>query len=182
MRRFLAALVILASCCSMAVCADETVEQPPAAAETGESSDPVIVQVTPEINVQPTPIEITSEGTKLDLYITFAAPEPEPLEDVAAADADLELESEPVIPPDVYALTDLPEPDGLAQVVISVFGAYRPRIQTVTSVDAEGAETVSEYIVPGLAGLDWPWIVGVGLFAILLHGFLILIGVLLKHG
>lgn len=181
MKRFLAALVILALCCSMPVFAEEETEQPPVAAETGESREPVIVQVTPEINVQPTPIEITSDGTQVDLYITFAAPEQLLAED-AELDPEVELEPEPVLPPDLYALADLPEPEGLAQVIVSIFGEYRPRIETVTSVDAEGTETVSQHIVPGLAGLDWPWLVGAALFAILLNGFIALIGVVLKHG
>lgn len=181
MKRFWFALGVLALCCTMPVMAEgeeqPPVDQPPAAAE--ESSEPVVVQVTPQINVEPTPIEITSEGTTVDLYITFAAPEPEPTAEPAA---EAEPEPESLAKPDVYALVDLQEPEGLAQVVVSIFGEYRPRIETVTSVDDAGVETVSESIVPGLAGLDWPWLFGAVLFSIMLHGFIALIGVVLKHG
>lgn len=181
MKRFWVALVILALCCSMPAAAEgeePPAEQPPADG-AGESSEPVVVQVTPQINVEPTPIEITSEGTTVNLYITFAAPEPEPTAEPAA---ETEPEPESLAKPDVYALVDLQEPDGLSQVIVSIFGEYRPRIETVTSVDAAGLETVSEHIVPGLAGLDWPWVAGAVLFAIMLHGFFALIGVVLKHG
>ena len=184
MKRFLIALVALALCCSMPAAAEgeEPPAEPPAEdAGAGESSEPVIVQVTPQINVEPTPIEITSEGTTVDLYITFAAPEPDPAQEPEAEPA-AEAEPELAAVPDVYALADLPEPDALSQVIVSVLGEYRPRIATVTSVDASGVETVSEHIVPGLAGLDWPWIVGAAFFAIMLHGLFVLIGVLLKHG
>lgn len=182
MKRFLIVLVVLVLCCSVPVYADgeedqPPVDQPPAAA--GESSEPVVVEVNPQINVEPTPIEVTSDGTQVDLYITFATPEPEPDAELAA---DVEPEPESLAVPDVHALVDLQEPGGLAQVVVSIFGEYRPRIETVTSVDDAGVETVSESIVPGLAGLDWPWLAGAVLFAIMLHGFLALIGVVLKHG
>lgn len=182
MKRFLVALGILVLCCTMPVWAEgeeqPPVDQPPA--EAGESSEPVVVEVNPQINVEPTPIQVTSDGTQVDLYITFAAPEPAVEEEVDLSEAEPEAELAAV--PDVHALVDLQEPGGLAQVVVSIFGAYQPRIETVTSIDDAGIETVSESIVPGLAGLDWPWLVGAVLFAIMLHGFLALIGVVLKHG
>ena len=57
-------------------------------------------------------------------------------------------------------------------LVLSLFGTYEP----ITAVAADGVETVAS----GLAGVDWPWIAGVLLFAIVLYSFFRLVGVLLR--
>ena len=53
-------------------------------------------------------------------------------------------------------------------VIESIFGVYTP----VT--DAEGV------VVSGMAGVDWPYIAGAVLFAIVLFCFFKLVGVVLK--
>lgn len=65
---------------------------------------------------------------------------------------------------------------GLPAVVKSVFGEYHPRTQTVTEVQTDGTILTSVECVPGLAGLDWYWISGVLLFALVLWSFFRFVG------
>lgn len=59
----------------------------------------------------------------------------------------------------------------MKDLIISIFGIYSP---AVTLVDG------SEIALSGAAGLDWPWLAGVFLFAIVLYSFFRLVGVLLR--
>ena len=54
-------------------------------------------------------------------------------------------------------------------IIFNLFGAYTPVLDPIT-----------ESVVPGVAGVDWPWLSGVLLFAIMLFSVLRLIGVVLK--
>lgn len=67
------------------------------------------------------------------------------------------------------------ERDGLAGVVSSIFGAYTPRTYTTTTYIDGQAVTATE-IVPGVAGLDWPWLCGAALFGIMLFCLFKLLG------
>lgn len=71
-------------------------------------------------------------------------------------------------------------------LIVSLFGAYTPVTYTMTSGVPLSDGTVSaieNIVIPaGLAGVDWTWVAGVFLFAIVLHGFLRMVGVLLKNG
>lgn len=60
----------------------------------------------------------------------------------------------------------------MKELVITLFGAYTP----VMTTTAEGVEVVAS----GVAGVDWPWLVGAVLFAIVLWSFFRLVGVLLR--
>lgn len=69
----------------------------------------------------------------------------------------------------------------MADVVTAVFGEYHRQTYTVSHYDSSGnVIATSTEFVPGLAGLDYAWIAGVSLFALLLAGFLRLIGGLLR--
>lgn len=61
----------------------------------------------------------------------------------------------------------------MKDLVLSLFGSYVP----VTTLAADG---VTEVVASGAAGLDWPWLVGAALFAIVLYSFFRLVGVLLR--
>lgn len=65
--------------------------------------------------------------------------------------------------------------EGLAGVVSSIFGEYTPRTYT-TNTYIDGEIVTGLEIVPGLAGLDWHWIAGVALFAIMLFCLFKLLG------
>ncbi len=76
-------------------------------------------------------------------------------------------------------LQDTPAQSGLAATMSSIFGEYTPRTyQVVTEVD--GVSQTTTEVVPGLAGLDWPYICSVVLFAVMLLGLYKLMGVVLR--
>lgn len=66
-------------------------------------------------------------------------------------------------------------------LIISLFGAYSAPsdtiIEYVWNPALEDFEIVTNFITPsGLAGLDWPWIIGVSLFGLTLYSVLRIIG------
>lgn len=63
----------------------------------------------------------------------------------------------------------------MKDLILSLFGDYVP--VTNSTVTADG---VIEEVVPGMAGVDWPWLMGVLLFAIVLYSFFRLVGVILR--
>jgi len=62
----------------------------------------------------------------------------------------------------------------------SIFGEYQPKTYSVTTYLPDGSAVTSVEVVPGLAGLDFAWIAGVGLFALFLFCLLKLIGGFVK--
>lgn len=86
------------------------------------------------------------------------------------------------IPFSAYSLDVPPEtsPETISAVVTALFGEYTLRTQTVTDRLSDGTTVTYTQVIPGLAGLDYPWLSGVGLFALFLYGFLRLIGGLIK--
>jgi hypothetical protein len=71
----------------------------------------------------------------------------------------------------------------MRELLISLFGTYTPVMTTesfvVSGVDGNVLETV-EVVASGFAGVDWPWVLGVLLFALVLYSFFRLVGVFLK--
>lgn len=59
----------------------------------------------------------------------------------------------------------------MKDLVLTLFGSYEPVTQLVDGVAVP---------LDGLAGIDWPWLVGVFLFAIVLYSFFRLVGVMLR--
>lgn len=75
----------------------------------------------------------------------------------------------------------IPE-DGLPGLVYRVFGEYvRPTMMEAYQID-ENTTASCNVPVSGLAGLDWYWLTGVGLFALTLWSFFRFLGVVLKRG
>lgn len=70
----------------------------------------------------------------------------------------------------------------LAETIRSLFGTYTPRTQTVTTYYDGQPISTEEQIVPGLAGLDYEWIAGVGMFALVTFCLFRLLGGILKNG
>ena len=91
-----------------------------------------------------------------------------------------------------YAVMSLNEPErsvmldpddmSMKDVVVMVLGEYSPRTQTVTQYLSDGSSDSYTEIVPGVAGMDWEWISGAALFAIVLFSFFKFVGVLLRNG
>lgn len=71
----------------------------------------------------------------------------------------------------------------MKDLVLSIFGSYEP-VMTLTPVTTEVEGVVStelvEVVASGAAGLDWPWIMGVLLFAIVLYSLFRILGVFFK--
>lgn len=59
----------------------------------------------------------------------------------------------------------------MKDLVLSLFGSYEPLTQVLDGVSVP---------LDGLAGVDWPWLMGVVLFAIVLWSFFRLVGVILR--
>lgn len=49
----------------------------------------------------------------------------------------------------------------MKQLILDLFGTYEP----VSYLDADSVSVIPS----GVSGLDWPWIAGVGLFALTLY-------------
>lgn len=67
---------------------------------------------------------------------------------------------------------------GVAEILEAIFGVYTPVTYSVAGADG----TMSEVVASGAAGVDWPYVLGVLLFALVLWSFFRLVGVILKRG
>lgn len=144
-------------------------------------------QPPPEGEDQTLTTTTETEGGNITVNVTLppmAVPEPElPAEPEAPAEPILDAEWR-VVPYASYEL-DTPAPSeaetpALKDTLTALLGPYTPRTQTLTERLEDGSTVTSTQAVPGLAGLDWPWLASVGLFAIFLYGLLRMIGGLLK--
>lgn len=71
----------------------------------------------------------------------------------------------------------------MKDLIISIFGEYEPVMsQVVAAYEEEGILTYDlvDVVASGSAGLDWAWIMGVVLFAIVLYSLFRLLGVFFK--
>ena len=87
--------------------------------------------------------------------------------------------------PEEYFTYELPEDtagEGSAfhDAIISIFGRYTPKTQTVTKHLSDGTEVTYTEYVPGAAGMDFEWLFSAAVFALVVFCVLKLIGGLLK--
>lgn len=84
----------------------------------------------------------------------------------------------------VYNVDDptAPSVGSLPSLIGRVFGTYSPRTQTVTVYLDDGTTVESTEVIPGVAGMDFYWLAGVGLFSLVLWSFFRFLGVVLKNG
>lgn len=71
----------------------------------------------------------------------------------------------------------------MKELIIQIFGTYEPVMsQTVVSSVVDGVVTseVIEVVASGAAGVDWAWIAGVLLFALVLYSMFRILGVFFK--
>lgn len=106
-------------------------------------------------------------------------------QDISAEDAEaLGIEEAPSYPSYfTRTLDDVTPPEDtetMPGLITSLFGTYTPRTQTVTEHLSDGSSVTYTEVVPGLAGLDWPWITSVALFAMALYCIFRMIGGLMK--
>ena len=175
MKRILLLTLILCLLCSF----------PALAVEDGTDPDP---DDSSETAVDPVTVEtITKEEEGVTVNVTIAQPETAASEDVEEIEEDPpedlpDTRTYTIASPDV--LEDSQSDDGvsvMADVVVQVLGEYQRKTQTVQELDAEGnvIATSTEY-VPGLAGLDYPWIAGAVFFGLFLVGIFKLLAGLMR--
>ena len=144
---------------------------------TDETTDPIAVET------------ITKEEEGVTVNVTIQQPE------TAAPDLEAVVEgTDPAgenppaartfssVTPDVSeAVPSEDAPATMARAVTAVLGEYQRKTMTVQETDAEGnvVSTSTEY-VPGLAGLDYPWIAGAVLFTVFILGIFKLLGGLIR--
>lgn len=71
----------------------------------------------------------------------------------------------------------------MKDLIINLFGPYEPVMtQTLVTTEIEGTLSTElvDVVASGAAGLDWPWIMGVLLFAIVLWSLFRILGVFFK--
>lgn len=83
-------------------------------------------------------------------------------------------ETSVVLDPDVEA------ENSFVNALSTLFGPYTPRTRTVTTTQADGTSVEVQEPIPGLAGLDWPWLASVALFSVVLVCLFKLVGVVAK--
>ena len=113
-----------------------------------------------------------------------AAADPDALSVIAGLVSDIATD------PPVWYVDDLRSSDppvevltGLKSMVTSIFGEYTPVTTTSVISETVGNDThqyLVETVAPGAAGVDYEWIAGVVLFAIILYCLMKLLGGVLK--
>ena len=71
----------------------------------------------------------------------------------------------------------------MKELIIGIFGAYEPVMtETVVpyTVDGETFYETFSTVAAGAAGVDWAWIMGVLLFALVLYSMFRILGVFFK--
>lgn len=69
----------------------------------------------------------------------------------------------------------------MKNLIIELFGEYTPVSYMENIYDAAGeVVNMQEVVASGVAGVDWPWLVGVLLFALVLYSLFRLLGVFFK--
>lgn len=139
-------------------------EQPPVA--TDQPVEPV-VPAAPVVNVDPPDVHV-------EVVLPTAVPTPEP-----TASPEPTATPEPLRVSTVLADPGEPEQGSLKSIVLQVFGDYEPRTQTIETSQGD-QQTIQTEIVPGVAGVDWPWLAGVLVFSIAFYGFFRILGVLIR--
>lgn len=182
----LAALVLLLS-----VPAYAAEDDGPTDDDTSSGAPADIVQEEPSIPS----VSADSTETEKEVTVNVTIQQPEAAE--SAGDASTEDFSESISdvpednaqyrtftvisPNDTEAVPDDGDTPTMAGVVASVLGEYQRKTQTVTELDSDGnILAMSTEYVPGLAGLDYHWLAGAGLFAVTLYSLFRLLGGLLK--
>lgn len=63
----------------------------------------------------------------------------------------------------------------MKDLLIQIFGSYQP-----VTYDISDGVTVSTVIAQGFAGVDWPYVLGVLLFGLMIYSLMRIVGVFLK--
>lgn len=132
----------------------------------------------------PSPVTVeTSEGEKDIMVNVTVVNEAAPAAGDTEPDASASVEDMPVESPRNDALVlrtaDAPaqaDRSPLMEAVSGLLGEYQPRTCTVSTHLPDGSVVETVELVPGLAGLDYTWLAGFGLFALSLYCVFRMIG------
>ena len=72
------------------------------------------------------------------------------------------------------------ESSTMQDILTAIFGIYTPVTSDAVVSAADGSVAVVNQVASGMAGVDWPYVLGVLLFAVVLYSFFRLIGAILK--
>ena len=136
------------------------------------------------------PAEVTTVADENGVIVNVVLPAADPADQESEAGDGESTSDEFSLLPETAAVTgdstsnaDAAAPlDGFPAMVVSLFGEYTPKTYSVTTYLSDGSTVTTTEYVPGLAGLDWPWLAGVVLFALVLWSFFRLLGGVLRHG
>jgi len=71
----------------------------------------------------------------------------------------------------------------MKDLIISIFGEYEPVMSQAIATTVEDGYTsydLVDVVASGAAGVDWAWVMGVALFAIVLYSMFRILGVFFK--
>ena len=71
----------------------------------------------------------------------------------------------------------------MKDLIVSIFGEYEPVMSQAiaeTTIDGVSTYDVIDVVASGAAGVDWAWIMGVLLFALVLYSLFRILGVFFK--
>lgn len=72
------------------------------------------------------------------------------------------------------------ETSTMQDIFTAIFGTYTPVTSDSAVAAADGSVTIVTEVASGMAGVDWPYVLGVLLFAVVLYSFFRLVGAILK--
>lgn len=68
----------------------------------------------------------------------------------------------------------------MKELITALFGVYTPVLTDEVTLAADGTSFTVQVVAAGLAGVDWSWLAGVFLFAVVLYCALRIVGGLAK--
>ena len=72
------------------------------------------------------------------------------------------------------------ETSTMQDILTAIFGTYTPVTSDSAVAAADGSVTIVTEVASGMAGVDWPYVLGVLLFAVVMYSFFRLVGAILK--
>ena len=148
---------------------------PPALAVDGDA-DVMDADIIPGTSTET--FTADTDSGNITVNVTVPAVEESPASPEPSADASPSYPAYATRTLDDTSVSD--DANNMPGLLTSMFGTYSPRTQTVTEYLPDGSNVTYTEVVPGLAGLDWPWIASVALFAMSLYCVFRMIGGLFK--
>lgn len=71
----------------------------------------------------------------------------------------------------------------MKDLIVSIFGEYQPVMSQAiaeTTIDGVSTYEIVDVVATGAAGVDWAWMMGVALFALVLYSLFRILGVFFR--